>query len=119
MAIRSARPSKCLIVLFIAVLAISTASAQKIQSRLEGVVRDGAKPVVGALAVMNDYESVWHMKTNAAGEFSFIMPSGCYDVLISSPLFHPSVKRFCVKSGDVKKLSIKLKREAAPRIPLS
>ena len=118
MAICSARSSSCLILLFI-VLAISAASAQRIQARLEGVVTDGAKPVIGTLAVMNDYESVWQVKTDAAGEFSFIMPTGCYDVLISSPLFHPSVKRICVKSGDVKKLSIKLKRESAPKFPPS
>jgi hypothetical protein len=104
---------------FAGVLLATTAFGQEVRARLEGIVREGSKPVVGALAVADNYESVWQMKTDAAGGFSFYVPSGCYDVLLSSRFFHPSVKRVCVHAGEVKKLSIKVKREAVPRLPMS
>lgn len=115
----SSRAFKIHIAALSVVLAATTGFGQDTRARLEGVVREGSEPVVGALALANDYESVWQMKTNSAGEFSFYVPSGCYDVLLSSPLFHPEVKRVCVQAGEVKKLSIKVKRETAPRLPLS
>jgi hypothetical protein len=104
---------------FAVVLAVLPTTAQDTRARLEGIVEDGSKPAVGVLALVNDYESVWHMKTNSQGEFSFFVPSGCYDVLLSSQSFHPAVKRICLESGEVKRLSIKLKREVSVRAPLS
>jgi hypothetical protein len=112
------RLARCTVV-FTVLLVAHAASAQDGRARLEGAVNDGTKPVVGALAIANDYQSVWQMKTDPKGEFSFFVPAGCYDVLLSSPLFHPSVKRVCVASGEVKKLQIKLKREASPKLSLS
>ncbi len=105
---------------FAVVLTATTAFGQDTRARIEGIVKEGSKPVAGVLAVANNYESVWSMKTNTQGEFSFYLPPGCYDVLLSSPLFHPKVKRLCIDSrGGVKKLSVKLSREASPRLPLS
>ena len=100
-------------------LTATSGFGQRTLARLEGEVKDGSKPVVGALALANDYQSVWQMKTDSAGQFSFYVPAGCYDVLLSSPWFHPQVKRVCVEAGKAKKLSIKLKRESRPRFPLS
>jgi hypothetical protein len=112
------RVSRLLCVLPIVLVAIG-GTGQERRARLDGIAKEGSQPVAGVLAVVNDYETVWQMKTDEHGAFSFFVPSGCYDMLLSSPFFKPKVKRFCVSSGEVKKLSIRLTRASAVRLPLS
>lgn len=97
---------------------LQTAAVGQSRAGLEGVAKHGSQPIGGALAVANDYGSVWHVLTDGKGQFSFSVPAGCYDVLISSALYHPEVKRVCVREGEVKKLSFTLKRETNPKLSL-
>jgi|tagenome__1003787_1003787.scaffolds.fasta_scaffold20150275_1 hypothetical protein len=104
------RFSRCAVLLLLIVSA-HFATGQETRARLEGAVKDGSKPFSGALVLATDSESVWHIKTDAKGEFALFVPSGCYDVMLSSHFFNPKTKHFCVQAGEAKKLSFKVRVE--------
>ncbi len=102
--------SRCIAVLAI-VLAAIPALGQDPYAKLEGVVKAGSKPVEGALAIATNSDSVWQIKTDEQGEFALLVPSGCYDVIVSSHYFRAKTRHLCVTSGEVKKLSFKVRIE--------
>jgi hypothetical protein len=104
------RFSRCAALLVLIVNA-QFATGQETRARLEGVVKNGSRPFSGALVLATDSESVWHIKTDAKGEFALFVASGCYDVMLSSHYFNPKTKHLCVQAGEVKKLSFKVRIE--------
>lgn len=85
------------------------ATGQETRARIEGVVKEDSKPFSGALVLATDSESVWQIKTDATGEFALFVPSGCYNVMLSSQYFDAKTKRLCLQAGEVKKLTFKVR----------
>lgn len=96
------------------ILCALCATAQKPLAKVEGVVKEGGKPFTQAFLIATDSEVVWTTKTDAQGEFMLFLPSGCYDLILTSQYFPPKTKQLCIQSGQSKKFTFKVRKEYAP-----
>jgi hypothetical protein len=87
------------------------------------VAEEAGRPVEGAFVVVRDYQqldqsyvsSKWESRTAADGSFSFVMQTGCYDILVSANArFLPFAQRICIRAERSSVLKIRLKAYPHP-----
>lgn len=111
--------------LFVFLVASPLVSQSDLPMSVSGIVMGGefSGPVGGALIVVRDYQqldqgnvsSKWESHTAADGSFSFLMQTGCYDILVSANArFLPLAKRVCIRAERPSVLKIKLKADPHP-----
>ena len=108
-------------------VALPMISQNSLPGSVRGVViaEETGKPVGGAFVIVHDYQqldqgyvsSKWESNIGVDGGFSFVMQTGCYDILVSANArFLPFAQRVCIRADRRPVLKIKLKADPHPML---